>query len=176
MDFSILLSAISTGNAALDFVKGAVAARDQAKIEAATSELEIKMREINQAALHAIQDALKATQDLYAMNDKAAALQREVDELKAQANERKRYALVDIGRQQFAYTLPTNALRGIDTELAPKVCFCQPCMDADQKVILQGDGAQGRLKCPRCSLTLSPNRDTEGPTIMFGKSSRFSEF
>ncbi|MBR8314664.1 hypothetical protein KDW36_15880 [Burkholderia dolosa] len=176
MDFSILSSAIGAGNAAFDLVKNAVAARDQAKIEARTAELEIKMREINQAALHALQDAFKATQDLNAMQDRASALQREIDELKATANERKRYALVDIGRQQFAYALRTNALREIDTEPASKYYFCQPCMDSDQKVVLQGDGPQGRLKCPRCALTLSPNRDTEGPGVMFGNPSRFGDF
>ncbi|WP_155631639.1 MULTISPECIES: hypothetical protein [Burkholderia cepacia complex] len=176
MDFSILSSAIGAGNAAFDLVKNAVAARDQAKIEARTAELEIKMREINQAALHALQDALKATQDLNAMQDKATALQREIDELKATTDERKRYALVDIGRQQFAYALRANALREIDAEPTPKYYFCQPCMESDQKVVLQGDGPHGRLKCPRCSLTLSPNRATDGPSVVFSEPPRFRDF
>ncbi|MCA8198911.1 hypothetical protein [Burkholderia vietnamiensis] len=176
MDFSILSSAVDAGNAAFNFVKYAVAARDQAKIEAGTADLEIKMREINQAALRASQDALKAIQDMRAMDKEMAALQRENDELKAKADERKRYALVDIGRQQFAYVLRTNALREIDAEPAPKYYLCQPCMDSDQKVVLQGDGPHGRLKCPRCSLALSPNRATEGPSVVFSESPRFRDY
>ena len=116
------------------------------------------MREINQAAFHASQDALNATQDMRAMDNKMTALQRENDELKAKADDRKRYALVDIGRQQFAYALRANALREIDADPAPKYYLCQPCMDSDQKVVLQGNGSGSGLKCPRCELTLNPDR------------------
>ncbi|MBB3001463.1 hypothetical protein FHX57_003820 [Paraburkholderia tropica] len=171
-----ITAAVGAANATLNLVKDALSASDNAKAKAEAAELETRFLAINQAALNASQDALKATQDMRTMEKKITALESEIGQLEREAQDRNSYVLVDIGRQQFAYKLRANALRQIDAEPAPAYYYCQPCMDSQKKIVMQGYGNGGGLQCPVCKLTLSPNRYT-GPGVEFSaRASRFTDY
>lgn len=98
-----LAGALGAANTAFDFLKRAIAARDQSKIETASADLVDKLRAVNEAALNTTQEALKLAQDMRAMDQKLAALERENREIKARSERRGRYSLVDIGGGALAY-------------------------------------------------------------------------
>ncbi|WP_175904186.1 hypothetical protein [Burkholderia seminalis] len=140
-----LVSAVGAANTTFEFLKNALRARDEAKVGAQTAELEIKLREINQAALVATQEALKTAQDIRALDQKLAALERENQELKASADRRGQYVLADIGGGALAYRY--NHVDGGND--APHY-LCQPCMSKGDEIALQPYGRHGSYRCPSC--------------------------
>ncbi|TES74118.1 hypothetical protein E2P84_19610 [Burkholderia cepacia] len=140
-----LVSAVGAANTTFEFLKNALSARDEAKVGARTAELETKLREINQAALMATQEALKAAQDMRAMDQKLAALERENEQLKARAERRGQYVLTDIGGGALAYRY-SHVEGSAD---APHY-LCQPCMSKGNEIALQPYGRHGNYRCPSC--------------------------
>ncbi|MDN7862318.1 hypothetical protein QZM19_02835 [Burkholderia multivorans] len=140
-----LISAVGAANTTFEFLKNALSARDEAKVGARTAELETKLREINHAALMATQEALKAAQDMRAMDQKLAALERENEQLKARAERRGQYVLTNIGGGALAYRY--NNIEG--NADAPHY-LCQPCMSKGNEIALQPHGRHGNFRCPSC--------------------------
>ena len=140
-----LITALNGANVGLDMAKRAVSARDQRLIETAMDDMTDKLRLAYAAALEAAQDALKLAQEARALDQRVAALERETEQLKAKAQDRERYRLVQLGRGSFAY-----GLKEVEPQGEPLHYCCQACMDKGQKVVLQAGGGYGSLQCPAC--------------------------
>ncbi|MGY2492367.1 hypothetical protein [Cupriavidus sp. CP313] len=140
-----LTTAVASASTALDLLKTALKARDQALTEKAVADMVDQLRNVNMAALEASQEALKGIRQARAADQRIAELEAEVRELQAKADERDLYELMAIGSFSFAYALKEPPANGQDRHY-----LCQACFDAGKKLVLQRAGGSSILRCPGC--------------------------
>lgn len=121
MELMTAMSAIST---ALGLAKTAVEARDEAKINAALTEIHTKQIGLYTAALQ-LADSLNLCQAA------KADLERENRELRSKAEDRERYTLHELAPGRFAYRHAPLA-----GSLEPEHNLCQVCYDKGVKSVL----------------------------------------
>jgi hypothetical protein len=138
---------VSTGLASFaalsDLVGLLVNERDRQKAAAIQIEFTNKLLEA-QTHLTQLQGTVIEQQRL------VATLEQRVRDMAARETEKARYVLAKVGteREFFAYALrPAAELEERCDEVAH--FLCQPCFDADKKVVLIGNG-DGYWECPVC--------------------------
>ncbi|MCD0496910.1 hypothetical protein LP085_08635 [Achromobacter sp. MY14] len=154
MDFSLITSAVSAINGAIDLGRGALSIRDEAKA------MEI-VQAMNEKLLDAQQRLFELGAAVNALQHENFEATRELRELKEVLAERGRYSLVEISPGQFAYkTNPAPALFGTSDPAftQPDHYICQQCFDGPSKtkVVLQRRFFMGgvyQLTCPSCKST-----------------------
>lgn len=119
-------AALASAGQILGIAKAGLDARDDAKVKAALTELQMKLFEATSAAL--------------AMAEKSAALQtalseaqREKAELERKAEDRAMYRLHKLGAGAFAYA----SQPALDGNGPPQHYLCQPCYDKGVKTVLR---------------------------------------
>jgi hypothetical protein len=117
-------AALSAARASLDLLKGAVAARDDAKIQAAIADMATRLTD---ATLAALSSAEKAS----SLQAQLQALQRDKEGLEAKLVERSMYELHEVRPGAFVYKLKAQA-QGEN----PPHYLCQHCYDKGIKSIL----------------------------------------
>jgi hypothetical protein len=141
-----LSGAVSSAGTALEFLKTALKARDQAVIDKAVADMVDQLRNVNMAALEASQEALKGVKEARQTDQRIAELEREIRELKAEADERGNYHLAQVGNNSFAYTFEDSPPDGQQRHY-----LCQACYDnGRKKVVLQRIPGRSILKFPTC--------------------------
>lgn len=156
MDFSLISSAVTAINGAIDLGKGALSIRDEAKA------MDI-VRAMNEKLLDAQQRLFELGAAINALQHENFQAAQELREVREALAERGRYTLVAISDGQFAYRVnPTPALGGTgDPGLTePDHYVCQKCFDGPgkDKVVLQRRGMLGGgryLECPGCKVTFA---------------------
>lgn len=149
MDFSLIGAAVNSLRLAKDIGTAAIELRDW-------NQMAGELTKMNGELLK-VQDALFAhNMTLLEMHGKYADACNELRDMKEAMNERGRYALFEIGTGQFAYRLKVGdaGLSSLEPGTnEPMHYLCQPCFDADRKMVLQlfpnaadGPGAM----CPHC--------------------------
>ncbi len=148
MDFSALVSAVGGAKTAVELVKTAIAARDQAKAEEAITDVKRNLSTAYDSLLAVSQQSLELVQKLATAQEKIQSLEKEKNSLQSEIEERDRYVLADIGRGVIAYVLKEGDQRG-DTPHR----LCQPCMTKGHKSVLQPYGRHSKVKCHACDAT-----------------------
>lgn len=138
MDLPALISGFS---ATLELLRGALAARDDAKISAATLALTERLAQIGTHAMAAQVRVL----ELQLANDR---LQRELLDLKLQLEQRQHYALHEARPGAFVYRQQSqDGLHGAGAHF-----LCQPCYDDGIKRVLRfeprSEWYRARWHCP----------------------------
>lgn len=121
-----LSGALTAARSILDVAKIAVDARDDAKLKAALTELQTKLFDATSAALQVAAHASTLQEQL-------DSVKRELRQIKAQAEERDRYALTEVRPGAYAYM--SKAEDGGQSE--PAHYLCQPCYDKGIKTVLR---------------------------------------
>jgi hypothetical protein len=134
-----LQTAIAAAGAALQVIKGAIAARDDAKAQAALFEVQDRLLAISTTSLD--------------LSDRNAALQallheaeREKRELKGRLEERGSYVLHEIRPGAFCY-----ASKPAHEGLEPAHYLCQLCYDKGIKSVLRFTLKKSHLDCVETS-------------------------
>lgn len=140
-----LSAAVTSAGAALDLLKTALKARDQGLTDKAIADMVDQLRNVNMAALEASQEALNGIKEARQADQRIADLEREVRELKAEADEHNRYDLVPVGNNSFAYTLKDAPPEGQQRHYV-----CQACFDNGNKKVVLQLGERNNLQCPAC--------------------------
>lgn len=141
--------AISGISAGLQAIKAAVAARDEAKIDAAISTLKDRLFDLQTANLEVVEQ-------LHAAQTKLHTLVRENDQLKSKAADLGLYALQDLSNGRgifYAYAYKATEAGG-QGQSAPFHYLCQPCLDNTQRkgVLRTFYSAAGPVfTCPVCN-------------------------
>lgn len=145
LDLVIALGAIP---ATLEAIKLAVAARDDAKVDAAISGLKDRLYDLQTANIEAVQQ-------LHTAQARNHALVQELEQLKTKHSERALYVLHDLSDGQgrlYAYRYePANL--AVQGHTAPFHYLCQPCFDIDRKSVLVygvGDDRRAHWSCSVC--------------------------
>jgi hypothetical protein len=118
-------SALAGTMAALQLVKGAVAARDDAKVQAALIQVQDKLLDMSIASLG-------LTERVRSVQTALEEAKRENAELKAKLDERAMYALHEIEPGKFCYRS-----KPVGESPEPTHHLCQICFDKGIKSILQ---------------------------------------
>ncbi|AQH02717.1 hypothetical protein A9R05_27770 [Burkholderia sp. KK1] len=141
-----LSAAVSSAGTALEFLKTALKARDQAVIDKAVADMVDQLRNVNMAALEASQEALKGAREARQTDQRIAELESEIRVLKTEADERGKYHLAQVGNNSFAYTFKDSPPEGQQRHY-----LCQACYDnGGKKIVLQRIPGRSILKCPTC--------------------------
>lgn len=140
--------AISAVSATVSALKTAVAVRDEAKIEAAMSDLKDRLIDLQSANLELVQK-------LHTSQAEVHALIEERNQLKAKLRERGLYALFNLAKgtnELWAYRYKGND-GGADGGSTPIHYLCQACFDNDRKSVLRryvGQWSETRYSCGVC--------------------------
>ncbi len=146
MDLSLITSAISGAQTAVELVKTAVSARDQAKAEEAVADTKKNLAIAYDSLLSVSQEAMKLVQQVMTEKEVSQTLREEVKRLTAEIEDRKRYVLTNIGGGVLAY-----AFKPTDGEADVAHYLCQPCMTKGHKSVLQPHGPRSNFKCHACN-------------------------
>lgn len=119
MDIS---SALSSAKAAFDILSTSIAARDEAKIQAALTDLQRKHTELTASAMAHIEKAFNLQSDLLKAKD-------EISKLKTEINQKESYDLFEVASGKFCCKS--------NKEGSPLHYLCQPCWDRGIKSVLQ---------------------------------------
>lgn len=136
-----LATALSSARAALDLLQLGLNARDDAKVKAATADLNARISDITERAI--------GFQERNAALVEATSVQaRRIAELEQAAMDRERYVLHELRPGAFAYTL-RHVHQGPDH---PAHHLCQPCYDKGVKAMLRyrngPEWGNGTWLCP----------------------------
>lgn len=132
MELSAALSALSQG---FTVIKGAIAARDDAKVTAA-------LIDMSERLMNAYSAGLDAAANAGSLQSQLSAAQAEIAQLRGRLEERDAYVLHEIRPGAFTYTW-----KGVAGGGQPAHHLCQPCFDDGRKVVLQGNLDGDRLRC-----------------------------
>nr|WP_321268233.1 hypothetical protein [Alcaligenes faecalis] len=146
MDYSLISSAVSAINGAIDIGKAVVTLRDDSK----ATEI---VRAMNEKLLDAQQRLFELSAALNTLQHENFQAAQELRELKETLAERGSYSLVDLGNSNFAYrkNLVPQESGATEPGLAESVHYlCQSCFDgpSKRKVVLMPN----RMGWPRCSV------------------------
>jgi hypothetical protein len=138
----------------LDLTKGAIDARDKAKLAELTQVMNERILDVQNAALDLQGKMFAATSEISSLEDRERQLKAENAQLTAQAAERDKYRLHELSEGVFVLAYKSEAPDGTATE--PAHYLCQPCMDNEaKKVVLQRKSGPVNvaLVCNHCSAT-----------------------
>lgn len=140
--------AISGITAIVQTLKTAVQARDEAKIDAAMSDLKDRLFDLQAANLQLLEQ-------LHTSQTQVHTIVQERDQLKAQASERGKYVLDDVSKGRgtlYAYLYKGDDAVGNGAPL-PLHYLCQPCFDSGRKSVLRiiYSGAGPIYQCTVCN-------------------------
>jgi len=137
-------AAIGAATTAINILKTAVEARDDAKIKAAVIDISIRLLDVSTSA-----DNLAAENGTLQGNLHSA--QAELRELREKVTERDRYTLSKLGSlgEFYAYKLRAPAELSDRTDEVPHY-VCQPCFDGGKKSVLRV--GTYTAKCPVCNV------------------------
>lgn len=146
-----IAGALTGAKTLLDMAKAALDARDDAKVRQALIDAQGQL-------LEAMSAALDIKTRASALFEQLEAAKGEVRELKAQIEDRARYALTEIRPGAHAYaSKPAQEGQG-----EPAHYLCQPCYDKGVKSVLRSEppreGRNGSYTCPAAqqhTITLS---------------------
>lgn len=128
-------TAIAAAGAGLQLIKGSIAARDDAKVQAALFDVQERLLAISTASLALVGDAARFQALLH-------EAQREKRELEAKLEERAAYTLHEIRPGAFCYAAKPEA-----DGLQPHHYLCQLCYDKGIKSVLRARIDQSALVC-----------------------------
>jgi len=120
-----LTDAITSASATIGLLKTALAARDEAKIQAALMELQSKYGELGGMVIGLIEKSMSLQDSLVMANN-------ENTQLKLQLAESIKYKLKEIATGAFAYFAEENNETG-----EPAHYLCQTCKDKGIKAVLR---------------------------------------
>ena len=127
-----LATAVSGIALSMQALKVAIAARDEAKINAAISDLKDRLFDVQSANLQALENLHKAQAQVHTLMEDNKKLSRQIDE-------RGFYFLDNItkdrGSQLWAYCYKVGS-NPSHSDSAPAHYLCQPCFDKDTKSVL----------------------------------------
>lgn len=139
MDLSTAYTAMSS---AVDFVKTAIQARDEARINEALAEIQQKRVDLSMAAIELIEKSC-------ALAIANSELANKVAELERKLNERTHYALFEVAPGRFVYRFVPD-----EGDSNPEHYVCQLCYDKGIKSVLRFyatmDGHSKRYACAAC--------------------------
>ncbi len=139
---------IAGAKAALDLLSGAIRARDDARIQAATLELRERLFAMSDIAMAYIEKNASLVSANAALQLAHAELGRVHAELVDRMRERERYVLHDVATGSFVYASQPP----VQGEQTPAHYLCQPCYDQGTKAVLRfaraSVGVYARLVCP----------------------------
>lgn len=118
-------AAVGAIRASLEIARLAVNARDDAKVQTALIDANMKLLDLSTAAL-----ALSEKNN--ALLASLAALQREKDQIESKLEERAQYELCEVVAGSFVY-----ARKAANGDVQPMPYLCQPCYDKGVKTILR---------------------------------------
>lgn len=158
MDFSLISGLVSTLKATYDLGNAAMGVRD-------ANQFATTLAQINDQLLKAQQSLFAVSGQAMEMQQQLAKLQEECRKLKAAAEERGRYALVEIGTGNFALQSKVDVGGMSDPIAAEPVHYvCQPCFDKGVKAVLgitlSTMGTVRYQTCPNCGRKIA---DGAGP-------------
>lgn len=150
-------------NMAVSAYKTAVKTLDDAKITAATQELDAKLIEAGAHILTQNQKALEATERERTLLGRIHDLEDQVRQLEDRASERDRYELMEDYPGTFAYSIKDDR-RGLE----PPHYLCPGCLDnRSMKSILQFNGNNKTIgHCFECKSTY---RFRDDPPIRYAE-------
>lgn len=155
-------AALSSAKALLDIAKGAVDARDDAKVRGALADLQLKL-------FDAMSAALAAQEKNAALLEQTAELRRELQELKQKSEERDRYTLTQLCAGAYAYANDPAQ----DGKSEPAHYLCQACFDKGVKAVLRYTpprmGSDGSWVCPEQKEHRIQHHGTEMPISLPGR-------
>lgn len=136
-----ITAALTGARAAFELIKAAVAARDDAKLQAALADMGARLTD-------AILSALASAEKAAALQAALSAAEREKAEAHAKLLDRAQYTLHEIRPGAFVYrSQPVDG-----GSHPPQHYLCQPCYDGGVKAVLRhvdgGDGFAHKLECP----------------------------
>jgi len=142
-----LSTALTGAKGAFDLLQGAIRARDDAKIQAATLELREKLFAMSDIAMAYVERNAALVSRNAQLELTSAEQARAIAKLEDKAAERARYALHEIRPGAFVYAFVPTA--GADAR--PAHYLCQPCYDRGIRAVLRhvapGKGYSERWVC-----------------------------
>jgi hypothetical protein len=146
MEF-VLTAAIATTKAAFDALSLAIKVRDEAKISAATHEMQERLRAMSDIAMSYVEKNAALVSKNATLELASAENARAHADLVERLRERERYALHEVRPGAFVYTYKP----GVDGEQKPAHYLCQNCYDKGIKSVLRHQPAKrsidARLDC-----------------------------
>ena len=133
-----LAAALASARTALELIKLGVAARDEAKVQAALIEANMRLLDLSTAAL-------SLAEKNGALVAQLAAAQSENRQIKAKLDDRAAYALHEVRPGAFVY-----AAKAAGDGSKPAHYLCQPCYDKGIKTVLrriEGSTIGNLLEC-----------------------------
>lgn len=118
-------AAVSALKSTYEVAKVAVQGRDEAKIQAAVSEIGGKLLDVTLAGVTAAEKVAELAAQLQAMRD-------ELGELKRKQAERDRYTLMEVSEGGYVYYFEPS-----EGEVTPPHYVCQICFDKGVKSVMQ---------------------------------------
>jgi hypothetical protein len=148
MDVSTISATLGALKTSIDFVRSAVAARDDAKIADALKDINDRIFQVQNAALQA-QEKMSAMRDeIETLKDGKRQLGARVTDLEKNKSEREKYDLHELSKGVFVLA----EIEPSDDSGSPHY-LCQPCMDnTSKKAVLQRKTSnfQYVAACPVC--------------------------
>lgn len=133
---------------AVSAYRAAAQTLDDAKIAAATNELQVQLTHLGAEVIAMQNQSLQATERERALLREKNDLEDRIRELEKKVSERERYELVDVHKGAFAYRLKATSADG-----EPGHYVCQGCLDNKaMKVVLQRQPVTMNKDaiCPQC--------------------------
>ncbi|MCZ4331074.1 hypothetical protein ABRZ03_02475 [Castellaniella ginsengisoli] len=151
MDLMGLFTGVTQGISAY---KTAVETLDEAKVAAATNELQVQLTHLGAEVIAMQKESLQAAERERATLRAKNELEDRVRELETRISERARYELVDAFMGAFVYRLKEASADG-----EPMHYVCQTCLDnkAVKSVIQRHAAAGSDAYCPTCKTTFHLN-------------------
>lgn len=142
-----VMTALSAAGQAIGLIRVATQTLDEAKIVAATNDLNAQLIQLGAAAIAMQKDGVQATERERTLLARMHELEDQVRQLEKRINDRDRYELVEDYPGTFALRVKESSRNG-----EPMHYLCPSCMDNDgKKSILQFFGRQRRLAgCTTC--------------------------
>jgi len=146
-DMVMMQGAISSIGTALNIAKGMYHLK-------ASSDIQIKVIELNEAIITAQSSAMNALSEQFAMTVRVRDLEKEIADVKAWGDTKQRYQLIAPWDGCYVY-----ALKELCKKTDPPHWICEHCYQDRRQSVLQRIQIWDRhqktvLKCPHCSLEL----------------------
>jgi len=156
-----VMTMLTAAGQTVGLIRAATQTLDEAKIVAATNELNAQLMHLGAEIFRLQKDGLEATERERAALTRIHDLEGEVRKLEQRISERERYELVENYPGTFTLCIKESA-RGSE----PRHHICPGCMDNNAvKSILQSDNPKHTfLKCPACQTTYRMAQTPSRPT------------
>lgn len=140
-----LTAALGSAKTALGFLKAVVDTNNQARINAAISDVTDRFMTAQQAVLETLQSNLSLTQSLGEAQQTISKLEREIEQIKAQAQKLERYERYPVSKGVLVYRLKQVYAASERAHYA-----CPHCMGRGNVSSLQTTMRYSNLECVPC--------------------------